>query len=137
MILWEQVPGTRYRVAHCADPVYIGVAEAVPPYASAELAEAMDGAFAANVERHCRHCEALTPPVPGQEGDRVSLALTALLHAPECPWSDEAIAALHEACRPPGPLPELSDAEAGRVCDYLRALLSSLEAQAPDDAGGG
>lgn len=128
-VLHEQVEGTRWLVSHCSDPVFILVTPAPPPYASAELAAAMDGALEATIAGHCGRCEAVA------EDDGLLPIRRSIPHAPWCAWSAETVDRLHAACRPPAMPGGYSDAddEAERVCDYLRDLVASLGGEGPED----
>lgn len=142
-VLLEQIEGTRWIVVHSAEPAAGGLAftlaNAPPPYASPDLAAAMAGALETALEGHCGRCEAVAlPPATVRDGDPLIRRWT-VPHASWCPWSDETVDSLHEACRPPGPLPQLSaaelEAEAGRVRDYLNALSASLGAAGTAERG--
>jgi hypothetical protein len=136
VVIWEQVEGTRWIVVHSLENRQDGslvfmLTNAPPPYASPALRAAMTGATQASASGHCDRCEVLTPPPESswQDHDR-TWVLRKYRHAPWCPYSDETVDALHEACRPPGEPREYSEDESEeetrRVGEYLAALEASL-----------
>jgi hypothetical protein len=134
VILFEQPEGLPWLVAHNPATRQVAVTNALPHWASQDLADAVIGRLTAMVDRYCRRCEAIQPAVEAGEGD-VTLALAPLLeHAEWCRWSSEAISRLEEACRPAGEpaTPPLGHEDFGRLGDYLGALAANITDPAAD-----
>lgn len=109
-------------VAHDPDGRAIVVAPAAPPWASAELVQAVNGAMRAAVTGRCLGCGAVRParphdpwavrvylpdllrsqPPPGDVGGSWPVDTDLVPHIPSCAWSPAAIARLQAECRPDG-----------------------------------
>jgi hypothetical protein len=127
VILIEQPEGLPWLVAHNPATGHLAITEALPPWASQELADAVTGRLAATVDTYCRRCEAIRPAV--EAGDSgIAFVRVPVPHAEWCPLSSGAITRLEEACRPPGaaPEPKPGDEAIELLGDYLAALVVNM-----------
>lgn len=131
VILIEQPEGLPWLVAHNPATGQVAITEALPPWASQELADAVTGRLAATVDTYCRRCEAIRPAVDAGGGG-VAFVRVPVPHAEWCPWSAGAVSQLEEACRPRGaaPEPHPGDEAVERLGDYLAALVANMNGPA-------